>query len=198
VCSSFFRFGGGRPLHSVQFLICCNLLEVSTTCFGIFSLRISYMSFLRVPPLPRSARFPGLHPSMPFMVGSFIPVMHCGPFRHLFSNVPPFGLLHVYRDIFLLRLCHAQRVTFFPAAVTFRSPQFAWVQDFLKMFLLRHATVAGRDSFLQAAASFFRDPQSPRVSSFGSPRRPAACFRPLCRFFRRSTGFATASSLGTS
>jgi hypothetical protein len=57
------------------------------------------MSFLRVPPFPRSARSPGLHPSMLFVVGSFIPVLHCGPFRHLFSNVPPFGLLHVYRGI---------------------------------------------------------------------------------------------------
>jgi hypothetical protein len=47
---------------------------------------------------------------------------------------------------------------------------------------LSHATVARRDAFLQAAASFFRDPRSPRLSSFGSTRRPAACFRPLCRF----------------
>jgi hypothetical protein len=156
------------------------------------------MSFLRVPPLPRSARSPGLHLSMPFVVGSFIPVLHCGPIRHLFSNVPPFVLLHVYRGIFLLRLCPAQRVTF-PAAVTsFRGPQFPWVQDFLKTFLLRHATVARRGPFLQAAASFFRDPQSPRVSSFGSPRRPATCFRQLCRLFRPLTRITATSSLGTS
>jgi hypothetical protein len=42
-----------------------------------------------------------------------------------------------------------------------------------------------------------RDPQPPRVSSFGSPRRPAARCRPLCRFFRPPTGFTTASSVGT-
>jgi hypothetical protein len=33
------------------------------------------------------------------------------------------------------------------------------------MFLLRHATVAWQETFLQAAANFIRDPQSPRVSS---------------------------------
>jgi hypothetical protein len=63
---------------------------------------------------------------------------------------------------------------------------------------LHHATVLRRDAFLQAAASFFWDPQSPRVNSFGSPCRPAACFRPLCRLFRPLTGITAASSLGTS
>jgi hypothetical protein len=82
--------------------------------------------------------------------------------------------------ISLRRATPAQRVTFISAAVTsIRSPQFLCVQNFLKMLLLRHATVARRDTFLQVAANFSRDPQSPQFSSFGSSRRPAACFRPL-------------------
>jgi hypothetical protein len=67
----------------------------------------------------------------------------------------------------------------------------------LKMSLLRHATIARQDIFLQAKANFIRDPQSPRVSSFVSPRRPAACFLPLYRLFSPLTGFTTASSLRT-
>jgi hypothetical protein len=51
------------------------------------------------------------------------------------------------------------------------------------MILLRHATVARWGTFLQAVANFIRGPQSPRVSFFGSPRRPAACLLPLCCFF---------------
>jgi hypothetical protein len=74
----------------------------------------------------------------------------------------------------------------------------ALVHLFLTMFLLRHVTLARRDIFLQAAANFLRDPQSPRVSSFGSPRRPAASFRPLCRFFIVPEDFTKASSVGTS
>jgi hypothetical protein len=135
---------------------------------------------------------------MPFVVGSFNPVLHCWPFRHLFSNVPPFGLFPMYRGIVLLRLCPAQRATFFPTTVTFHGIQFPWVQNFLKTFLFRHATVARRYAFLQAAASFFRDPPSPRISSFGSPCRPAACFRHLCRLFLPLTGYTSASSLGIS
>jgi hypothetical protein len=90
------------------------------------------------------------------------------------------------------------RVMFLPAANSCHGQQFFWVRVFLKTFILRHATFARRDTFLQEAASLLRDPQIPRVSFFGSPRRPAACFRPLCRFFRSSTGFTMASSLGAS
>jgi hypothetical protein len=95
--------------------------EVLTTCPMIFLLKISYMSFLRVPPLPCGARSTGLHPSMPFVVGSFIcllprscylrhwslmPFLHSGPFLSLFSNIPPFGLLGATSSLFCsLRLC---------------------------------------------------------------------------------------------
>jgi hypothetical protein len=72
-----------------------------------------------------------------------MPLLHSGPLRHQLWNAPLVGLF-----------C----ATFFLDAVTsFRSPQFPRVQDFLKTFLLSDATVARRDAFLQAVASFFRD-----------------------------------------
>jgi hypothetical protein len=40
-CSFFFRFGGGRPLHSVQSLSCRMLTEDPTICFAIFLPTIS-------------------------------------------------------------------------------------------------------------------------------------------------------------
>jgi hypothetical protein len=133
---------------------------------------------------------------------SLMTLLHSGPLHSLLSYVPPppFGIFGETSPLFCtLRFCPAHRVAFLPPAVTsFRGPQFPWVQDFLKMFLLRHATVARRDAFQQEAASFFRDPQSPQVSSFGSPRRPAVCFRPPFRLFRPLTRFTTASSLATS
>jgi hypothetical protein len=93
----------------------------------------------------------------------------------------------------------ARWVILLPAgANSFRGPQFPWVWIFLKMFLLRLATAARRDTFLQAAANFLREPQTPRVSSFGSPRRPAARCWPLCRFFIVPEDITTASSVGTS
>jgi hypothetical protein len=79
------------------------------------------------------------------------------------------------------------------ATKSFDNSQFSLVQVFLKTFLLRRATVARQDTFLQVAANFLRDPQSPRVSSIGSPRHPAVSFWPLCRFLSPSM-----SSLGTS
>jgi hypothetical protein len=74
-------------------------------------------------------------------------------------------------------------------------PQFSWV-PILKRLLFCHVIVAQLDTFLHAAANFFPDPQSLRVSFFGSPRRPAAGFLPLRCFFHPLTGFTMASSLG--
>jgi hypothetical protein len=52
-----------------------------------------------------------------------MPFLHSGLLHSLLSNVPPLGLLGATSS---LRLYPAQRVTFFPAAVTFfRGPQFA-------------------------------------------------------------------------
>jgi hypothetical protein len=91
-----------------------------------------------------------------------------------------------------------RRVVFLWATVNlFRGPQFPWVPIFLKMFLLHSATAARRDTFLQATANFLWDPQTTRVSSFGSPRRPAARCRPLCRFFIVLEDFTAASSIRT-
>jgi hypothetical protein len=61
-------------------------------------------------------------------------------------------------------------------------------------FLFRHATLAWRNTFLQAAANFLRDPRFPPVSSFGSPRRPAVDFRTLRRFLGSPTGITATSS----
>jgi hypothetical protein len=96
----------------------------------------------------------------------------------------------------LRRATPARWVIIIPvAANSLRDPQFPWVQIFLKMFPLSHATAAGRDTFLQAAANFLRDPQSPRVSFSGSPRHPAPRCPPLCRFFNAPEDFTAAHSM---
>jgi hypothetical protein len=66
------------------------------------------------------------------------------------------------------------------------------------MFLLRHATFAWRDIFLQAAADFLLDPLFPWVLSFRFWRRSAARFQTLCRFLDSPTGITAASPLGIS
>jgi hypothetical protein len=111
-----------------------------------------------------------------------------------------FGILGVASSLIRsLRLCHAQWVIFLPAAVnSFRGPQFLWVRMFRKMFPSRHATAARRDTFLQAANNFLRNPHSPRASSFFSPRRSAAKCRPLFCFFVVPQDFTAAFSVGTS
>jgi hypothetical protein len=127
-------------------------------------------SFIRL--LPRSCCFRPL---------SLMPLFHSGPFQRLFLNVRPFCVSCTTSSwSYLLQLCPLPRATFVlwvillqAAASSFRDPQSPWVRIFLKTFLLRCATAVRRDTFLQAAANFLRDPQSPRVSSLGSPRRPA-------------------------
>jgi hypothetical protein len=74
----------------------------------------------------------------------------------------------------------------------------ALVHLFKTMFLLHHATLARRDTFLQATANFLQDPQFPWVSSFGSPCHPATRCQPLCCFFIVPEDFTAASSVGTS
>jgi hypothetical protein len=66
--SLFFHFRGGWPLHSVQSIILHDPLELPTTCFAIFPLKISYRVFLSIPPLPRCGCCPELRPLMPFVV----------------------------------------------------------------------------------------------------------------------------------
>jgi hypothetical protein len=104
---------------------------------------------------------------MPFVVGSFIPVLHSGPFQCLFSSVRPFlvpcstpSLVEYYLTKFpLRRATPVWRVIFLPAANSFHGPQFAWIRIFLKTFPLRHAILERWDTSLQAAANFLRDPQ---------------------------------------
>jgi hypothetical protein len=66
------------------------------------------------------------------------------------------------------------------------------------MFLLRHATFARWDTFLQAAADFFLDPRFRRVLSFIFWRRSAARLQPLRHFLGSPTGIIAASPLGIS
>jgi hypothetical protein len=65
------------------------------------------------------------------------------------------------------------------------------------MVLFHHATVARRDTFLQAAANSLRDSQSPRVRFVGFTFCPTAICRPLCCFFVIPEDFTAASSVGT-
>jgi hypothetical protein len=136
-----------------------------------------------------------------------MPLFHSGHLKRLFFSFRPFRFLDATVFLTLLFiLCCFPRVTFtlwallIPVAVdSLSDPQFSWVQFFRTSFFFRYATVAWQDTFfLQAAAKFLRDPQFPRVSSFGSLRHPSAHFRPLRRFFRPSTDFTTAFSLATS
>jgi hypothetical protein len=149
----FFRFGGARPLHTIQFQIRRNPLHIPTTCFAIFPLKTSYRVFLSVPSLSKCYRCPGLHPLMSIAVPftflrhsshltprSFIrllprsccfrprflmPFLHSGPFQRLFSSVRPFRVLG--------------EMTFFPCLwspcslcrVTFAQPQYLDVRNTL-------------------------------------------------------------------
>jgi hypothetical protein len=121
---------------------------------------------------------------------SLMPFLHSVSFQRLFSNVRPlwvscFTLFWSYllQSNFLRRSTFVLWVILPAATISFRGPQFPWIRIFQKTFILRRATAALRDTFLQLASNVLRDPQSPRVSSFGSPRLPAARYRPLCRFF---------------
>jgi hypothetical protein len=182
VSDLFFRFGGGRPLHNVQSLILRNPLEVSTICFAIFTLKISYKVFLSVPPLPRCDRCPELHPPMLFaVVPSFLRYSGRLPPRSFIPLLPSWRVRYIFLSVRTLRAPRPTR---------------SFVRFFLTTFLLRRAAPARTVIPLPAAANYFRDPQFPRVHPFGSPRHPAARCRPLCRFVSAPGDFTAASSLG--
>jgi hypothetical protein len=152
-------------LHS-SFFILRNPVEVPTTCFAIFPLKISYRVFLRVPPLPRCDFCPELHHSMPFVVvlsflrhgdhlspRSFIrslprsyclrprplmPLLHSGLFQRRFPNVRPFR-------VSCTTLCWPYLLLSCP---------------------LRRATFVLRIILLPAAANSLRSPQFPWVRIF--------------------------------
>jgi hypothetical protein len=140
ICSFFFRLGGGLPLHKVHFLIFRNPLDVSTTCFAIFRLKIAYSIFLSVPPLPTCDCRPEFHPPMSFVVvlsikysgcplhRSLILILprgccfqprflmqflHSWPLKRLFSSVRPFRVLGAMSSFpCLCSPCSLPRATF--------------------------------------------------------------------------------------
>jgi hypothetical protein len=95
----FFRFGGGRPLHTAQSLIVRGLMEVPTTCFATSSYKAFLMILLSVVLLPRRNRL--LEPWF------LIQVMLSGFAWRLFPNVHlfevPLATLSLAR--FFCRLC---------------------------------------------------------------------------------------------
>jgi hypothetical protein len=79
--------------------------------------------------------------------------LHHTPFA--WRVIPLLGHLGVTSSLFCpLHLCPAEWVIFLAAVTSFRGEHFLWVEFSLKMFLLHHATVAQRDTFQQAEASF--------------------------------------------
>jgi hypothetical protein len=115
--------------------------------------------------------------------------------------IPLFGYLGVTSSLFLpLHLCPAEWVIFLAAVTSFHGEQFLWVIFFLKMFLLRHATVAQRETFQQAEANFSWSAPFILLVSFGSWwQRSTASFRSLRHFFLGSpTGIIVEFSAGTS
>jgi hypothetical protein len=84
------------------------------------------------------------------------------PFRRFILDVRRFGVLGAISYLpCLWSPCSLRRTTaalwaiLIPAAASsFRGPQFSLVRIFLKMFLLRHATLARRDIFPKGAANF--------------------------------------------
>jgi hypothetical protein len=151
---TLFRFGGGRPLHNVQFLMFRNTTDDPYTSF----LNCRSMAFPKTSVLFPILSSRGccllLHP--PLLLTVFLcflrcrgsstsrlcmPFSHSWPFHRLFSSVHPlrvFGAILSLTKFPSRRATPARRVMFLPAANTCRRPQFAWVQDFLKMFLLLH------------------------------------------------------------
>jgi hypothetical protein len=70
------------------------------------------------------------------------------------------------------------------------------VQSFLKKLSLRHAILARRDAFMQAAADILLDTVFLRVLSFRFWWRSAARLQTLRRFLGSPTGITEASPLG--
>jgi hypothetical protein len=83
VCAqSLFCFGGGWPLHKVQFLIVCIPLQIQIVCFQISSPRV----FLRV--LLHSL----LRCSCSLGLGFLVPLLHSGAFHNLSPSFRRFGV----------------------------------------------------------------------------------------------------------
>jgi hypothetical protein len=79
VCSLFFRFGGGQPLHNVLTFIFHSLIKVPTVFFTTSSSTVCLKVLLSVVLLPRCNR--------PFRPQFLMPLLYSGCARHLFLNV---------------------------------------------------------------------------------------------------------------
>jgi hypothetical protein len=73
-----------RPLHNLQSLTFCNLMEIPTARFITSNLTVYLAVLLNTLSLPRHSCY--LAPRF------FIPLSHSGPFGHLFSSVHPLWL----------------------------------------------------------------------------------------------------------
>jgi hypothetical protein len=83
-------------------------------------------------------------------------------------------------------------------ANSFTVHSFPGSKSSLQVSFFCHATLAWRDTFLQAAADFLLDPLFPWVLSFIFWWRTAARFRTLRCFLGSPTGITVASPLGIS
>jgi hypothetical protein len=208
----FFRFGGGRPLHKVQFLILCSPKVHLAILFAISSPKVflssssDALSILRrsshlipellIRSLPRSCCLRPLSP---------MPLLHSGSFQILILDVRPYGVLGATLSwSYLLRPCSLRHATFARCIISlratansFRDSRLAWIRIFLMRFLFRHASFTRRDHFLQAAADFLLDRLFPRVLSLLFLRRSAARLQTLRCFLDPPTAINTASALGT-
>jgi hypothetical protein len=180
-----FRFGGGLPLHKVHFLIIRNPTVDLPTPSANFSPVVFPDVLITFPVLSRrsSFRFRFLVLLLPCCVARCLLRGVCD-FEVLIANL--FFIWFFRRPCStngpswlrpLRRITCAQWVVLIPAmANSLHHPQISWVPVLRKSFLFRHTTAAWRDTFLQAAANFLRDPQFPRIRSFGSLHRPAVDF----------------------
>jgi hypothetical protein len=169
VCSLFFHFGGGQPLHNVQSLIFCSLMEVLTVFFANSNLWVCPLASYNVSLLPRHGSHLLLHPLMLLpVILSFLrcschlalrflmPLLHSGLFHRLFSDISPL-----------------------------------WPCP------LHCAGMSQQVIRLLVAANFCWDPPSPWVHFFGCRLRPTARFRSPYWSSSASTVSTAATSLRT-
>jgi hypothetical protein len=178
-------------------------MEVPINCFPIFGAKISYKFFSSVPPLPRCDRCPESLPLIPIVVvlcflrysGRLPPrsFLHLSPslrVRYVFPGVHPFRGFGATSSL----LVPDARV---PCTVTFlyggpsscrRRPissalhSFPW-SEFSRKHLSCAVPLLLGESFLYRRLPTSSGISLTRVCSFGSPWRPTARFRVLCRFF---------------
>jgi hypothetical protein len=157
VCSFFFCFRGGQPLHKVQFNF-CNMLDIPVACFTNSSPKAFLSNLLAVLSLPSC--------TCSLKSQFLVPLV---PSRHISCPLPSIRPFHVpLANLFLVwffrrpcltdgpswlrPLCcatFAQRVIFLLAAAnSFCGPKLLWVWILLKTLLLRRAIAAQWDTFL--------------------------------------------------